>query len=124
MDAILEQYLKDDLFDELRGMLCSATEWRAYKEGVEEKKLVPDPVCRRHLQVDAMNATFLHARCLYEFFNLPNPRSVRMSWRDFQLSEALKSDLYLHDPQQPQDLVIPLHGRVMHLNKKREGYDE
>lgn len=72
-----------------------------------------------------MDSAFLHARSLYEFFTateksiLRNKRKGlrRLTWRDYSSTARQISTQY-------NQFVEPLHGRVMHLDRKRSGYDE
>jgi len=65
----LREAIEKDLFNELRWLLCAATEWDAYDRLIGEPPLVPkiNEPCF-HLKVYTMDSAFLHARSLYEFF--------------------------------------------------------
>lgn len=113
MSRVLENKIHEDLFNELRWLLCSATEWDAYEKLVEGPSRTKEPC--HHLKVYLMDSAFVHARSLYEFFTNPKPQSERLSWRDYGMRGPLISKRY-------NRFIRPLHGRVMHLNKNRTGY--
>jgi hypothetical protein len=69
-EAELKRYIKDHLYNDLRWLLCAATEWKAQSELGDTHK-VKQPCF--HLQVYTMDCAFLHLRCLYEFFTEPPP---------------------------------------------------
>ena len=110
----LRENIEKDLFNELRWLLCAATEWDAYKKLVETGKI--DEPCH-HLQVYTMDSVFLHARSLYEFFTATNIRQQRITWRDYGRDTGQTSEIY-------NGLMEPLHGRVMHLDKGRANHKE
>ncbi|HKU18747.1 MAG TPA: hypothetical protein VJP80_05745 [Candidatus Saccharimonadales bacterium] len=60
-NVALENYLKNDLANELHWMLRAAVEWRIQSQ-------IRLKVSGYHMQVFAMDSTFLHARTLFEFF--------------------------------------------------------
>jgi hypothetical protein len=108
MDKTLALAIETDLYNELRWLLCAATEWQANQSQC------------KHLKVYTMDSAFVHARSLYEFFTM-DPRSVshhesknhnRLTWHDFGLTAPLSSPTY-------KRLAGPLHGRVIHICKGR-----
>jgi hypothetical protein len=108
--AALEKVIQDDLFNELRWLLCAATQWQACDQGASDTSAVP------HLKVYSMDSTFLHARALYEFFTATKTsNSDRLTWKDFGLSQRINSTKY-------SLLISDLHGRALHLNKNRSSY--
>jgi hypothetical protein len=121
MDETLAKAIKEDLFNELRWLLCAATEWAAYDTLIEKPPIpkIAEPCF--HLKVYTINSALLHARSLYEFFTATehsmtrNP--TRLTWRNYGLPARQASDKY-------NQFMEPLHGRVMHLDKNRAGYDE
>jgi hypothetical protein len=126
MDSVLTEAIEKDLFNELRWLVCSATEWDACDKLIGEPPRIPkiqEPCL--HLKVYAMDSTFLHARSLYEFFTATEESitrnekrgSTRLTWRDYSLTARQTSNKY-------DQFMKPLHGRVMHLEKDRSGHDE
>lgn len=111
-DPAKEEFLREDLYNELRWLLCAATEWHACR------KLAKEPGCRQphHLIVYTMDSALLHARSLYEFFTAASIKPDRRTWRDYSHNARQESVTY-------DKFIKPLHGRVMHLNRDREGYD-
>ena len=113
MQTALRELIDNDLYNELRWLLCAATEWDA------DRKLQEQPCFRHpfHLSVYTMDSALLHARSLYEFFTATEPiRPERRTWRDYSRDARQESDKY-------NEFIKPLHGRVMHLNRDRDGYD-
>jgi hypothetical protein len=126
MDVTLAKAIEEDLFNELRWLLCAATEWDAHNRLIGEppqKPIVAEPCC--HLKVYAMDSAFAHARSLYEFFTTPEKtvlrneerRFNRLTWRDYSVNAVQESGPY-------DGLRGPLHGRVMHVCKDRSGYEQ
>jgi hypothetical protein len=93
-----EEYLKKHLFNELRWMLCAATEWSIQ----EQLGLGIDGY---HVQVYAMDSAFLHARTLFEFFL--NKTGKNYYGYDKFLKTEVKSDKY-------GNWATPLHRHLMH----------
>ncbi len=105
--------IEKDLFNELKWLLCAATEWEAHRQLVDIGKM--NQPCN-HLQVYTMDSVLLHARSLYEFFTAaPNRRPERFTWQDFGPRQS--SALY-------SQLKTALHGRAMHVDKDRTRYEE
>ncbi len=113
----------EDLYNELRWLLCSAAEWDA-----EQRRAVSSPQPCFHIGVYAMDSALLHARSLYEFFTSTEgaiKRSAknkekkmrRLTWSDFGADCRQNSATY-------DKFRDPLHGRVMHLDWDRTGYEE
>jgi len=124
MDHALREAIEKDLFNELRWLLCAATQWDAYDRLIGEPPQVPkikEP--RYHLKVYTVDSAFLHARSLCEFFTatensiLRNEANgvTRLTWRDYSRTARQTSSKY-------NQFMKPLHGRVMHLDKDRSGY--
>jgi len=73
-----------------------------------------------------MDSALLHARSLFEFFTSTesaiqrnNQKGLkRLTWRDYGADTRQESQMY------KKDFMKALHGRVMHLDKDRAGYDE
>jgi hypothetical protein len=114
----LKEYIERDLYNELRWLVCAATEWDAQDKLIGEPPQVPKikEACF-HLKVYTMDSALLHARSLYEFFTATKFRSGRLTWRDYSPQACQKSGRY-------DKFIKPLHGRVMHLDTNRAGYDE
>jgi hypothetical protein len=118
MESALRTAIEEDLFNELRWLLCAATEWDAYDKLMDE----PSQLARiqepcYHLKVYTMDSALLHARSLYEFFTATKQTKKRRTWWDYSRTAGQTSAKY-------DDFRKPLHGRVMHLNKDRSGYKE
>jgi hypothetical protein len=126
MDDTLKEYIEKDLFSELKWLLCAAAQWDIHDKLIGEPPRVakiaePCP----HLKVYAMDSAFLHARSLYEFFTATDNAITknekrglkRLTWRDYSRSARQESARY-------KTVMIPLHGRVMHLDRDRTGYEE
>jgi len=113
---VLKKYMEEDLFNELRWLLCAATQWDTYE------RIIAEPCF--HLNVYTMDSAFMHARSLYEFFTAPEEAikrnekrgEKRLTWRDYSVMARQTSRKY-------EEFIKPLHGRVMHLDKDRPGYD-
>lgn len=126
MNPQLKKYAEEDLFNELKYLLCAATEWDAHDKLIGEPSRTPkmNQPCF-HLSVYTMDSALLHARSLYEFFtagegsiNRNNDQGWRrLTWRDYSPNSRQQSATY-------QQFMKPLHGRVMHIEKDRAGYDE
>jgi hypothetical protein len=109
----------EDLHNELRWLLCAATEWDAERSRKEDRQ-----PCF-HIQVYAMDSALLHARSLYEFFTATDESikrnkqngSKRLTWRDFGTNCRQESNRY-------KKVIGALHGRVMHLDRDRTGYEQ
>ncbi len=122
---MLKKYMEEDLFNELRWLLCAATQWDAYERLVAKPFQTPgvaEPCF--HLNVYTMDSAFIHART-YTSFSLPRRKQLRkiireikkrLTWCDYNLAGRQKSKKY-------NEFMKPLHGRVMHLDKDRSGYD-
>jgi hypothetical protein len=125
MDSTLAQYIEKDLYNELRWLLCAATEWDAHDKLIGEPPQVPkikEPCF--HLKVYTMDSAFLHARSLYEFFTATEAavkrnakKDLKLTWRDYGSKGPQKSQRY-------SKFIKPLHGRAMHIEKGRAGLDE
>lgn len=122
MDHALSEAIEKDLFNELKWLLCAATEWDAHDRLIGKPPQIPkiQEPCP-HLKVYTMDSAFLHARSLYEFFTAPNgskPRNKkrkgrnRLTWYDYSHAARQISKKY-------NQFMEPLHGRVMHLDKDR-----
>jgi hypothetical protein len=128
MDSMLCDAIEKDLSNELRWLLCAATEWDAYDKLIGEPPQVPklEEPCF-HLKVYAMDAAFIHARSLYEFFTATQQSILRnksnglrrLTWYDFSSNPTLRQTSTKY-----AQFMQPLHGRVMHLDHNRSGYDE
>lgn len=121
MEYAKRSWIEDDLFNELKYLLCAATQWDVYDKLIGEPPQVPKiPEPCYHLKVYSMDSALLHARSLYEFFTATKENEERISWRDYSPTAPTArqtSDLY-------DKFRSPLHRRAMHLNKDRSGYDE
>jgi hypothetical protein len=114
MSSILKKYINDDLYNELRWMLVAASEWAAYDELVDNRKVMKPTDFPRHLKVFTMDTTYLHARSLYEFFTATRVRAEQRYWKDYGLTSGLTSPTYTN-PGFRGDV----HARTMHLGKGR-----
>ncbi len=99
----LEEYLEEHLNNELQWLLRAATEWHIQ----DRLNLELDGY---HIQVYAMDSTFLHARTLFEFFTNPTSNNY-YGLNAFGLS-PLTSTLY------STDWVSVLHGYLMHAQDR------
>jgi hypothetical protein len=119
----LKQLIKDDLFFELKHLLCAATEWEAQELLVDCCPPKMNQPCF-HLKVYAMDSAFLHARNLYEFFTVPkqcierNKKWGRLTWQDFSGDAIQTSDKY------DEDFREDFHGRLLHLSGNRSAKKE
>jgi hypothetical protein len=113
----------EDLYNELRWLLCAAAEWDA-----EQRRASSSPQPCFHIGVYAMDSALLHARSLYEFFTSTEEsitrsgknkkkKMRRLTWQDF--GRGCRQDSATFDKFQSA-----LHGRVMHLEWDRTGYEE
>ena len=106
----LSKAIEDDLFNELRWLLCAATEWAA-----QRVPTIKEPC--KHLKVYTMDSAFTHARGLYEFFTMERKSVLnhdrqnhkRLTWHSYGLTAPLASQAY------KKRFAGPLHGRVMHI---------
>lgn len=85
----LKQYIEVHVYNDLRWLLCAATEWKAQTELVDAHK-VKQPCF--HLQVYTMDCAFLHVRCLYEFFTEP-PQLLRNLRQKSSMYEKFRGPL-------------------------------
>jgi hypothetical protein len=118
MTDTLKGYIEKDLYNELRWLLCAATEWDALHQLIGEPPQVPkikEPCF--HLKVYTMDSALLHARSLYEFFTATRFTGGRLTWRAYSPQACQQSGKY-------DKFMKPLHGRVMHIDKDRAGYVE
>ena len=128
MDNVLSEAIENDLFNELRWLLCAATEWDAHDRLIGEPPQIPQiqEPCS-HLKVYTMDSSFLHARSLYEFFTatertvLRNKKNGlrRLTWYDYSRNPTVRQTSTKYD-----QFRQPLHGRLMHLDQNRSGYNE
>jgi hypothetical protein len=96
-----ETYIAKHLFNELRWLLCAATEWDI------QQKLQQESVA--HISVYTMDASFLHARALFEFF-VKGPTGNHYSVKQF-IGTVLDSIYYT-------DWAHPLHAHLMHAQDR------
>jgi hypothetical protein len=109
-------YLHDHLYNELRYLLCAATEWLV-------QETIPDPSAGGdHVQVYAMDSAALHARALFEFFT----QSTRQNHIGIDLFglQQLSSPSYGNRRSNPAlgCWSSPLHSHLMHLQDRTVGY--
>lgn len=128
MDKTLAEAIENDLFNELKYLLCAATEWDAQQKLVAEPtqvQTISEPCC--HLKVYTMDSAFTHVRSLYEFFTMEKADVLRhkrgnhnrLTWFDYSPNPSVRQTSNKYDQS-----IGDLHGRVMHLSQNRSGYDE
>jgi len=105
-----EEYIERHLFNELRWMLAAATEWSIQKEQLALE------ISGYHMDVFAMDSTFLHARALFEFFL--NPTKGNYYGRTEFTSANLASDSYSN---KVSGWSGPLHSHLMHAQDRSKG---
>jgi hypothetical protein len=114
-----EEQLKDkietDLFNDLRWLLCAATEWEAHRKLVDTGK-IKQPCY--HLQVYTMDSVFLHCRSLYEFFIADGKKQNRLTYRDYNKSTGQPASTTYGE------FKDALHARGMNLGRNRSGCKE
>lgn len=98
-----KDYIQEHLFNELRWLLCAATEW-----SIQDKLNLSD--VGYDVQVYSMDSAFLHARTLFEFFL--KCTSSNYYGADQFLSGPLTSNLYTND------WCVPLHSFLMHAQDR------
>lgn len=94
----LARVLEEDLYNELRWMLCSAATWTTCGN-----------INVPHLKVYSMDSCFLHARTLYEF--LKKRKKKYPNWSDYS-SKSLIADW-------PKLYKQAINTRLMHLVRNR-----
>ena len=101
----LKKFINAHLYNELRYMLCATASWNMAKENPNTTP--------RHFVVYTMDSALLHARSLFEFFTHTDPARKKnlVTWKDFNLEEAINSELY-------KEWIKPLHHHVMHLENR------
>jgi hypothetical protein len=109
----LKTKIETDLYNELRWLLCAATEWDAQQQVIETDS-AKQPCF--HLKVYVMDSVFLHARNLYEFFTATRKRPDRLTWHDYGQPARQTSATY-------DRFINALHGRGMHLGNDRSSYE-
>jgi hypothetical protein len=114
----LKRLIKDDLFYELKHLLCAATEWSAQESLVDCHTAKMNQPCF-HVKAYAMDSAFLHARNLYEFFTATiesikkNEKWGTLTWQDFSGHAHQTSNKY------DNDFRNDFHGRLLHLSRSR-----
>ncbi|GJN99260.1 hypothetical protein NJB1728216S_07850 [Mycobacterium marinum] len=103
-------YLNEHLYDELRYLLCAATEWHVQQSIPEETK----PVSRGgyYVQVYAMDSATVRARALFEFFTTKH-NSHHIGVNRFGLTR-ITSDRY-------ENWKDPLNRYILHVNERPGG---
>jgi hypothetical protein len=112
------EYLEKHLYNELRYLLCAATEWH-----VQEIINPDDKLKGQHIKVYAMDSAALHARALFEFLTshtVRNDLGVNHFGVDYFGVKKIKSELYGHRESLPAlgCWSSPLHAFLMHLQDR------
>lgn len=100
--------LEVHLYNDLRWLLCAATEWH-----VQQAINPEDNIRGQHIKVYAMDSAALHARALLEFFT--NHGSNRGRLQGLYGIQAITSRRY------PGDWVVPLNTHLMHAQDRGVG---
>lgn len=90
----VSEHIEKHLYNDLRWMLCAATEWSACHKYASQWLANNDPEYHRHLIVYSMDSALVHARALLEFFT---QRSV------LGLVSGLSSPLYINTWKAPMN---------------------
>lgn len=102
------EYLEVHLYNDLRWLLCAATEWH-----VQQTINPDDNIKGQHIKVYAMDSAALHARALLEFFT--NHGSNRGRMQSLYGIQSITSKRY------PGDWKVPLHTHLMHAADRSVG---
>jgi len=102
------EYLAVHLYNDLRWLLCAATEWR-----VQHTINPDDRIKGQHIKLYAMDSAALHARSLLEFFT--NNGSNRGRMQSLYGIQSITSQRY------PGNWVRPLNTHLMHAQDRSEG---
>jgi hypothetical protein len=106
-------YLDEHLYDSLRWLLCSVTDWHIQHTIGHEGEKRFDGGPGYYVQVYAMNSAFVHARALLEFLT-GAPGSENHLGTDLFGVERIYSELYCEDWRDP------LNRYLMHLNERNK----
>lgn len=93
-------FIRSELYHELRCLLGAATVWRAFRESNAGFDVVV-----------AMDSAFVHARCLFNFFTL------RKSGNDISVTEFGPANPYFSSVY--KEWEEPLNRHVLHIAKGR-----
>jgi hypothetical protein len=105
-------YLDDHLYNELRYLLCAATEWLV-------QETIPDPpLGGDYVQIYAMDSAALHARALFEFFTTKT--QLNHVGVDLYQLQRIPSPKYGNRKSNPAlgCWSSPLHSHLMHLQDR------
>lgn len=100
--------LEVHLYNDLRWLLCAATEWHVQQTINPDDRLVG-----QHIKLYAMDSAALHARALLEFFT--NHGSNRGRMHSLFGIQSITSQRY------PGDWVRPLNTHLMHAGDRSVG---
>ena len=101
-------YLEVHLYNDLRWLLCAATEWH-----VQQSVNPTDNIKGQHIKLYAMDSAALHARALLEFFTNHGSNSGRL--QSLYGIQSITSQRY------PGDWVRPLNTHLMHAQDRSVG---
>jgi hypothetical protein len=103
-----KRYLQRDLYNELRWLLCAATEWHMQSTMNEYLDAIGQGTSAYHMQVYTLDSVALHVRSLFEF--LTKTATINHFGTNNYLgsTNVVNSDIYRDDWEGP------LHGYLMH----------
>src|SRR6188472_2258493 len=102
------EYLGKHLYNDLRWLLCAATEWH-----VQQTINPKDNIAGQHIKVYAMDSAALHARALFEFFTGEGSNKGRL--KSIFGIEPITSKRY------PGDWIRPINTHMMHAQDRTVG---
>jgi hypothetical protein len=107
-----KRYLERDLYNELRYLLCAATDWHIQNTMNEYLDPVGRGIPAYHAQVYMLDAAALHARSLFEFLSKKATPNHYGANNYLGGTNIVESRVYLDDWEDP------LHGYLMHLQPR------
>jgi hypothetical protein len=116
IDPVAE-HIEKHLYNDLRWLLCAATEWCAYQELVNNRRVIEDGAYPRHFIVYTMDAAFIHARALLEFFTNKDILGITTGIESNLYSNHWKGSLnhaamHVHTRSNPYKSAVAVNDKV------------
>jgi hypothetical protein len=103
-----KRYLQRDLYNDLRWLLCAATEWHMQNTMNEYLDPIGQGIPANHMQVYTLDSVALHARSLFEFLTKKATPNHFGANNYLGGTNVIDSDIYCDDWEDP------LHSYLMH----------
>jgi hypothetical protein len=117
-----KRYLEKHLYNELRWLLCAATEWHIQNTINEYLYPKRQQIVGYHMQLYTLDSVALHARALFEFLThtaTPNYYGANTYLGGDDVIASTRFNLAPPDqPPHPNDWSGPLHSYLMHLQSR------